>query len=158
MGLSEEGWTADNPLIGGALHKGALGKLWYVGRDESWYVVDARSHQRLLHSAALFVASDEGSHTSAGNAAASASCACLFRCACLAACLLAALIAPEASAPRRHSSEAAGVVGGRLTSDRLASPHPCASVLRNRLLCCLLSSPLSSPPPQLVHASHLPHT
>lgn len=71
VGLSEEGWTADNPLIGGAAHKAALGKLWYAGRDESWYIVDARSHRRLLHSASLFVASDEGSHTPAGKAAAS---------------------------------------------------------------------------------------
>lgn len=71
VGLSEEGWTADNPLIGDASHKAALGKLWYAGRDESWYIVDARSHRRLLHSASLFVASDEGSRTSAGKAAAS---------------------------------------------------------------------------------------
>ena len=72
MGLDEQGWTADNPRISGAMHTGNVGQLWYIGRDESWYIVDAKSHQRLLHAAKLFVASDEGSNTAVGTAASSA--------------------------------------------------------------------------------------
>ena len=72
--MDEQGWTADNPRIGGAMHEGHVGQLWYIGREESWYIVDAKSHQRLLHAAKLFVASDEGSNTAAGSAAARASC------------------------------------------------------------------------------------
>ena len=37
-----------------------MGKLWYVGRDEAWYIVDRVSHQRLLHAAALFLGPNEG--------------------------------------------------------------------------------------------------
>ena len=70
MGLSREGWTADNPEISGVLEKGATGTLWYVGRDEGWYVIDRTSHQRLLHAARLFVDSEEGKRSAAGEAAA----------------------------------------------------------------------------------------
>jgi hypothetical protein len=52
------------------LEKGATGTLWYVGRDEGWYVIDRTSHQRLLHAARLFVDSEEGKRSAAGEAAA----------------------------------------------------------------------------------------
>ena len=59
-GLTRQGWTADNPDIAGVRESGAVGKLWYVGRDEAWYIVDRVSHQRLLHAAALFLGPSEG--------------------------------------------------------------------------------------------------
>jgi type II secretory pathway pseudopilin PulG len=70
VGLSREGWTADNPDIAGVLERGSTGTLWYVGRDEAWYIIDRTSHQRLLHAASLFVGSEGGKRSAAGEAAA----------------------------------------------------------------------------------------
>ena len=70
VGLSTEGWTADNADIVGVHQDGRTGRLWYVGRDESWYVVSRTSHQRLQANILLFLASQEASNSVVGAAAA----------------------------------------------------------------------------------------
>ena len=70
VGLYTEGWTADNADIVGVHQDGGTGRLWYVGRDESWYVVSRTSHQRLQANILLFLASHEASNSIVGAAAA----------------------------------------------------------------------------------------